>query len=174
MQQESPYIDLEFQIEDAQLTLIDLGISAIICGNKSDLQSPEGCNEVFLSTWQMNGGTRGYRDDVFRALELIAWLMSNGQLYILEHTSTLAGIRINKFILPLFGKGGFKTEYDCFKVARAVGVHETTIEKLTSVMSDTLNYVRKIPTYDTPVDYDQVIPKLEEAMNVLDNDHILH
>ena len=53
--------------QEFDLRLIDLGLSAVMCGDdEAALASPAGLNKSLVAPWALHNGPRGYRDDIFR------------------------------------------------------------------------------------------------------------
>ena len=156
-------------VVDKKLILIDLGLGAIVCGDSAALRSPDSVSYTLASPWQLTG-LRGYRDDVFRVLEMMARQMSFGELEMVEKRleERVQSETIN--FVPVLRLSEFRREFSAFKKSFNFFSHSSTthpyycFEKYDSLSELALDfleaqlgclwrYMQSVPSHDSRIDY---------------------
>ena len=162
----------------AKLVLIDLGEAGLICGNQDDLKTPPDFALALLSPWQLEGmGIRGFRDDAYRVLEMMAnwfswgnWNKFGAIVRQRNPENARAALHTMKLNLPLFGSDwefaqddGF---YECFGIFESV-VDSKVLGYLRRELGCVLGHVRSLDENTTPVDFKLVTKTLTGVLNKL-------
>ena len=124
-------------VGSASLVLLDLGLSATICGSEEALKTTPAYQNILRSPWQfIPMQNRGFRDDVFQNLQMISIFMSLGKLHgVLRAEETMLE---RKKTYPFFDLALFEVPINA---------------DMSKALNEIVDYVREIPTFDTPIDY---------------------
>ena len=169
-----------FPSNGQNVVLLDLGMSGII-SNPEEMKSSEFASQRIASPWQLRGDSRGFRDDAFRVLEMMARFMSFGrfdQLFTRIDGSLLGVPDVTsayfrfKRTVNFFGerqdfniRGWLSLHFDAYlSYTQVPSTVKTTLSKLFSRLRTA---VLELMTPHTPVPYEFLFEELRKIRLLL-------
>ena len=154
-----------FSADDpTKLVLIDFARANFLDDTLSDerVRASNIWNDALLSPWEIDGFAQGRRDDVFRALLLVAILMNGYSFY--QHLSSLTydlksslDIKLHRNIF-LCNPGSDPLE--------ALELEKSNIGKISRHLEDALLTVRSVPTRSDQPDHDRITAELRSVLEI--------
>lgn len=152
------------------IILIDFGYSKFFpseIGQETEKPKKEGLNLSLLTHWHLEDSRIGRRDDIFRAIEMIASLLSLGYRHELDKCrNSIDDLSDLKLELDFFHVGGERDRSPClYDLLRDGELAECT--RAMASLTEALSIIRSTPHVDSRPDYEAIINKFTNALGIL-------